>query len=69
MSLMSTYKERLSTSINKALNKKLKAGVKEAGKELTDKEKKDALHVKKRRHAEDIILAKESGMTLEELRK
>jgi len=61
------YKEKITASFNKALGKKLRKEVRDAARGETKTRGTNAEHVKKRRHVEDMMLARELGVTIEEL--
>tara|TARA_R110000803_G_scaffold89790_2_gene157071 strand:+ start:490 stop:687 length:198 start_codon:yes stop_codon:yes gene_type:complete len=62
-----SYKETITATFNKALIKKLRKDVRSASKSETKLHSANVEFTKKRRHAEDIALAKELGVTIEEL--
>tara|TARA_R110002153_G_scaffold66399_3_gene177542 strand:- start:149 stop:349 length:201 start_codon:yes stop_codon:yes gene_type:complete len=64
---MTIYREKITNSVNKAIKKKLLKEAKGTSKRETDNLYSNALFTKKRRHAEDLILAREEGITLQEL--
>jgi hypothetical protein len=62
-----TYKENITATFNHALIKKLRKESKKASKEQTVFQASNAALVRKRRYVEDMALAKELGVTIEEL--
>jgi hypothetical protein len=62
-----TYKERITATFNKALANKIRKESKKAHKEQTVFQATNADLVRKRRYAEDMALAKELGVTIQEL--
>lgn len=62
-----TYKENITATFNQALIKKLRKESKKAFKEQTVFQASNAALVRKRRYVEDMALAKELGVTIEEL--
>ena len=62
-----TYKENITATFNHALIKKLRKESKSSFKKQTVLQASNAELVKKRRYAEDMALAKELGVTMEEL--
>jgi len=62
-----TYKENITATFNHALIKKLRKESKKAHKEQTVFQATNADLVRKRRYAEDMALAKELGVTIQEL--
>ena len=64
---MTRYREMITVSVNKALKKKLLKEAKGTSKREADNLYSNIEFTKKRRHAEDLILAKELGVTVKEL--
>ena len=64
-----SYKETITATFNKALIKKLRKESKVATKSETRQQTRNADFTQKRRNAEDIVLAKELGVTVKELTK
>mgnify|MGYP003632304567 CR=1 FL=1 len=64
---MTIYNEMITASINKALKKKLLKEAKGVSKSKENNLFSNAAFTKKRRHAEDLILAKELGVNIEDL--
>lgn len=62
-----TYKDNITATFNHALIKKLRKESKNSFKKQTVLQASNAELVKKRRYAEDMALAKELGVTIEEL--
>ena len=61
------YKDGITASFNQALIKKLRRESKTASKEKSAEQSSNALVVMKRRYTEDMALAKELGVTIEEI--
>ena len=64
---MTIYSEMITVSVNKALKKKLRKEAKGASKSEANNLFSNAAFTKKRRHAEDVILARELGINIKEL--
>jgi len=64
---MTKYREMITVSVNKALKKKLLKEAKGTSKREVNNLFSNAAFTKKRRHAEDLILAKELGVNVKEL--
>ena len=62
-----SYHDNISSSFNKALLWKLRKEVKGATKSETKLQTRNIEHTRKRRDAEDRALARELGVTVEEL--
>tara|TARA_R110000803_G_scaffold41103_1_gene88535 strand:+ start:146 stop:343 length:198 start_codon:yes stop_codon:yes gene_type:complete len=62
-----TYKERITATFNQALAKKLRRESKQVSKAQMEVQASNASHVKKRRHAEDMVLARELGVNIQEI--
>jgi hypothetical protein len=62
-----SYQDSITVSINNALRTKLRREAKGLTKAETKLQHRNATHVARRRHAEDVALAKELGVELEEL--
>tara|TARA_R110000868_G_scaffold13845_1_gene64337 strand:- start:32 stop:229 length:198 start_codon:yes stop_codon:yes gene_type:complete len=62
-----SYKDTITASFNQALIKKLRKETKSASKSEMRLQTSNAEFTRKRRHAEDLALAKELGVTIKEL--
>jgi hypothetical protein len=62
-----SYQDSITVSINNALRTKLCREARGVSKAESKLQHSNAAHVKKRRYAEDMALAKELGVTIEEL--
>jgi len=62
-----SYQDSITVSINKALRTKLRREARGVSKVESKKQGDNLAFTEKRRHAEDLALAKELGVTIEEL--
>tara|TARA_R110000824_G_scaffold1041_9_gene5777 strand:+ start:830 stop:1027 length:198 start_codon:yes stop_codon:yes gene_type:complete len=64
---MTIYSEMITVSVNKALKKKLRKEARGAANNEAANLFSNAVFTKKRRHAEDVMLARELGVNIEDL--
>jgi len=62
-----SYQDNITVSVNRALKSKLLRESKAVSKKAANNQRSNVQFTNKRRHAEDIALAKELGCTVKEL--